>query len=171
MDSLLLVLFLISAIGLIGLALLLWQTKTHKKQTIQKESINLAENSAAPQIKEPIKREELKIIRLIAKEPYLGTQLVQALQAAHLHYGEMGIFHRYYLESDRRKILFSVASLVRPGAFDCESMSHTQYPGLCFFMIMPQLTDPDSIFALMLQTAEQLQRDLGGSIEVCQRNN
>lgn len=111
--------------------------------------------------------EKLIVLYIMSKpeQPFLGYELLQALTAAGLHYGKLNIFHYYEKSSDNKdeNILFSLASAVEPGIIDVDNIGAFTCPGLTLFM-HAEIKNPEAIFELMLQTAEQLAEDLGGTI-------
>lgn len=95
---------------------------------------------------------------------FAGYELLQALLAANLRFGEMSIFHRYQEDIEKPKILFSVASATEPGTFDLNAMGSYSCTGLTLFMRTDQTTEPQKVFDMMLATAKQLAEDLSGEI-------
>lgn len=108
--------------------------------------------------------QEFVVIFLIAppRRPFAGYELLQALQAAGLEFGDMNIFHRYSDNEDA--VLFSVASAVEPGIFDLTNIGGFFCPGLSLFMPIQTNIDMRDAFELMLETAEQLAEDLEANI-------
>lgn len=113
---------------------------------------------------QPIIKKEFIVLYLIAPpdHPFVGYELLQSLQAAGLHYGEMNIFH--YYASERKQKLFSVASAVEPGIFDLANIGAFSCPGLSLFMLVAAHQEPLAVFDLLLETAEQLAEDLHGTL-------
>lgn len=95
---------------------------------------------------------------------FAGYELLQALLASNLRFGEMSVFHRYQEELEKPKILFSVASATEPGIFDLNSMGSYSCSGLSLFMRVDQTDQPQKVFDMMLATARQLADDLSGEI-------
>jgi cell division protein ZipA len=102
------------------------------------------------------------------KRPFAGYELLQALQAAGLRFGDMNIFHRYAETEEEAvqygPILFSVASAVEPGIFDLANIGAFFCPGLTLFMMLQPEMDQIQCFELLLETAEQLAQDLDGTV-------
>lgn len=96
--------------------------------------------------------------------PFVGYELLQAMLAVNLRFGEMNIFHRHSAASGEGKILFSVASAVEPGIFDMADIGGFSCPGLCLFMSPDQVEDPFATFELLLETVHQLADDLAGTV-------
>jgi len=114
----------------------------------------------------PVKK-DIIVLYLIAppKQPYMGYELLQAVLAAGLRYGEMDIFHYYKQQADGEdKILFSLASAVEPGIFDMANIGSVSCVGLSIFMNPAGNNDPTETFELMIETAQQLVNDLGGQL-------
>lgn len=113
----------------------------------------------------PDEQSKVITIRMLPQTGQLlsGEQLVHALRAAGLQYGQFGIFHRM----DPRKpahALFSVASLVEPGSFDLNQVEESEYPGINFFMVLPGPDDMLVAFDEMLNAARSLAESLGANL-------
>jgi cell division protein ZipA len=72
-----------------------------------------------------------------AGETLHGPDIVVACEKAGLAYGHMGIFHRLDDQHPERGPIFSLANLVKPGAFDLERLHEIRTPGLSLFMTLP----------------------------------
>lgn len=107
----------------------------------------------------------LIILNLFADpdKPYRGYELLQALLSCGLRYGKQGIFHRQE-QIVGGAVLFSVASAVEPGIFDLPKISSFSTPGLTLFTEISKVSKPAEVFSLMLKTAQDLTRHLGGTI-------
>lgn len=110
--------------------------------------------------------EMLFVFHLLAhpERPYTGYELLQSISSAGFHYGAMNIFH-YHLENDKNKPrLFSLAQSVEPGIFDLDHVAEMQCPGLCLFMSINPSEQTIERFELLLETAQTLLQDLGGTL-------
>jgi cell division protein ZipA len=97
-------------------------------------------------------------------KPYIGYELLQALLAAGLRYGEKQIFHRHEHKSGKGAVLFHLASANAPGTFELAKMGGFSCPGLSFFMVLNNKIDNALAFETLLDTANQLAEDLGGEL-------
>lgn len=115
--------------------------------------------------------EDLVIMNVLAKQSqtFASYDLLQALAAAGMQYGEMKIFHYYHSTPKGKVKLFSLASATNPGYFDMDNMGELACKGLTLFMRMSEIPDPEYAFELMLNTAEQLADDLEGDLFTGQR--
>src|SRR3990167_6942283 len=52
--------------------------------------------------------------------PYNGYELLQALLTNGLRYGDRNIFHRHETKTGRGRVLFSLASVNKPGTFELD---------------------------------------------------
>ena len=104
-------------------------------------------------------------INLIAKQgdKYSGPAILAACKEVGLIAGDMQIFHRYASDA-RKKVQFSMASLVEPGVFPLKSMDGFSTPGLVLFCQLPGPGDSLAIFSDMLYTAQRLLATLGGEL-------
>jgi cell division protein ZipA len=99
------------------------------------------------------------------QQTFSGYELLQALLAAGLRFGEMNIFHRYQQDNGQGPILFSLASATEPGTFDIQQMGTFSCQGLSMFMELsghPQIDEER--FDLLLTTARQLAEDLAAVV-------
>ncbi len=97
--------------------------------------------------------------------PYGGYELLQALLSNGLRYGDQQIFHYYQSQQPDSGVLFSCASVVKPGTFDLPNMGGFSTPGLVLFFDAQTVKDPKHAFDQLLQTVDGMVDDLGG--EVC----
>ena len=106
------------------------------------------------------------VIYLIAPvhQNYRGYELLQALLTAGLRFGSQKIFHRYQDKQVKEPILFSLASIQKPGTFEISRMGAHHCPGLVLFMTVDGSVDHLYAFELMIETAKQLEEDLGGEL-------
>ena len=136
------------------------QVKIDEQQNPPPATSSIEKKSAAD--------EQMDIIALhvmAPKEyPYSGYELLQALLANGLRYGEMNIFHRHETKTGRGAILFSLASVNKPGAFELPKMGSFSCPGLILFMVLKSTVDAMTAFDVMLETGRQLSEDLGGEV-------
>lgn len=107
--------------------------------------------------------DDLIVISVVAKQgnAFAGYDLLQAITATGMKFGEMNIFHYYSAYS--AKPLFSLASLTEPGDFDWDLIGNFSCTGLSLFM-HTSVEQPEEVFALMVATAEQLADDLDGEL-------
>lgn len=92
---------------------------------------------------------------------FKGTELMDAIQASGMHYGDMQIFH-YQSDED---ILFSLVNMVKPGVFDLSKLDELKTPGVSLFVQMPNAQgDGLEAFDTMLTVAQQLAKKLLGEL-------
>jgi cell division protein ZipA len=96
--------------------------------------------------------------------PFSGYDLVQALEANNLHFGEMDIYHRHKYKNGKGPLYFSVASAVSPGTLNRRSLGTLSTPALALFMQLDNAKYDRIVFKQMLATAHQLARALGGVV-------
>lgn len=105
-----------------------------------------------------------KIVSLLIAQPtgqpMAGVELHAALAGQRLSFGVRQIYHRML----RNEIVFSVASLLKPGHLDPAQAEDFQTPGLTLFMVLPgPVRAPDAIRD-MISTADKLARALGAEV-------
>lgn len=111
-------------------------------------------------------KEELLVLCVMAAPGtcFASYDLLQAISAAGLRYGEMNIFH-YFPSDTSAKKLFSLLSAEEPGEFSLDSMGDFSCRGLMLFMEPEKLPDPAAAFRIMLEKATQLAEDLNGEVK------
>lgn len=119
--------------------------------------------NADPALQGDVER-KLIVIHLAARGGVItGPAIEQACAAAQLDLGEMSIFHRHDPETGR--VLFSLASMVEPGAFPKDAMKDFKTPGLSLFTQLPGARDGLEVYADMLATATQIAGLLNAEIQ------
>ncbi len=93
-----------------------------------------------------------------------GEHLLQALLSLGCRYGDMNIFHRYEQSNGDGQVMFSIASMVKPGTLDIDKMQELSIPGVVLFFTYPGTFEPLIIYDLMMKTAYQLARFLDADI-------
>lgn len=85
-----------------------------------------------------------------------GPELVVAAEKVGLEFGDMGIFHRLVEGRPELGPVFSVASMVKPGAFDMARIGELRVPGLTVFMTLPAPVRALDAWDAMLPAAQRL---------------
>ncbi|MGH8176459.1 MAG: cell division protein ZipA C-terminal FtsZ-binding domain-containing protein [Steroidobacter sp.] len=119
-------------------------------------------SSESPQPRRSERRKILSL-RLAASPQRLdGAKLLEVLQAESLQHGKYDVFHR--LHEDGVSI-FSIASMVEPGAFDVAKMPETQYPGITLFAQLPGPVPGMHALNELIACARKLQQSIGGTLQ------
>jgi cell division protein ZipA len=184
-DYLLIILPAIVFLGIFGLILVIWQYGNfrNKKEPVTQNIVTAEDENASLSAHKPLfsnpppvdekmvqtssaKTQTLIILQLLATEerPYRGYELVQTLSSAGFRYGAMNIFHYYVDQDEKKQRLFSLASSIEPGTFDLDHIGEIDTPGLCLFMSLKAHENALNSFELMLETAQLLIQDLGGTL-------
>jgi len=131
-------------------------------QTIEKTNEVLAATHEKNKMMPP----NLLVLSVMAKKNsrFESYDLLQAISAAGMQFGEMNIFHYYQPTPVGKIALFSLASANKPGDFDLNNIAEFSCSGLMMFMDIAQAPDPQYAFKLMLETAERLAEDLDGGL-------
>ena len=97
---------------------------------------------------------------------FTGMRIQTVAAAAHLRLdAASGLFERRTDEGAAgRDLVFAMAHLRKPGAFDVDTLSQLRTPGLLLFMNLPGPLEDMQALDLMVLAADQLARELGGSI-------
>jgi cell division protein ZipA len=105
-------------------------------------------------------------INVVARDDdFEGLDIVRAIQGEQLELGDMDIFHRHNDRGGKGPVLFSMASMVKPGIFPRESMEEFRTPGLTLFAQLPGPRDGLELFSEMHSTAEHLALELNGELQ------
>ena len=119
-------------------------------------------SSEAPQSRRVERRKILSLRLAMAPQRIEGAKLLEALLAESLQHGKYNIFHRLHADGS---IVFSVASMVEPGAFDLEKMGETLYPGMTMFTQLPGPVPGMHALNELVACARRLQANLGGTLQ------
>jgi cell division protein ZipA len=119
-------------------------------------------SSEAPQSRRIERRKILSLRLAMAPQRIEGAKLQEALVAESLQHGKYGIFHRLHPDGS---IVFSVASMVEPGAFELEKMGETLYPGVTMFTQLPGPVPGMHALNELIACARRLQANLGGTLQ------
>ncbi|MGH8582029.1 MAG: cell division protein ZipA C-terminal FtsZ-binding domain-containing protein [Gammaproteobacteria bacterium] len=104
-------------------------------------------------------------LRARSGKPYGGPVIRSAAEAAGMRYGEKDIFHHHGVGGlSSRSGLFSLANMFEPGSFDLARLNDCRTEGLVLFMQLPAAVSGQLVFELMLSTALELQKRLGGDL-------
>jgi cell division protein ZipA len=107
----------------------------------------------------PEDRRTIVGLRIVGRngEKLTGGSLRQALLGEGLRHGELDIFHRPLADG---RVIFSAASLTRPGSFDLEHMDSQLYLGLNLFAVLPGVLAGDETFDRMVDSAQRISQRL-----------
>ena len=125
-----------------------------------------ARESAAHEASErPVPPPMLVVLNVLAPKgrAFTGTSLLEAMAAAGLKHGEMGIFH-YHAQPEGGEAIFSVANLLEPGRFDVDNMVGFSTPGVAMFMRLPGPMDGLEAVEKMIEAGHVLANQLGGEL-------
>ena len=104
-------------------------------------------------------------IRAHERRPFGGPELVRALNAVGMRYGEMSIFHHFGagdLVCD--SAVFSAANMFEPGTFDLPRIEAFRTTGIVLFLQLPGPLEGPVAFELLLNTAQRLAELSGGEL-------
>ena len=103
-------------------------------------------------------------VKVSKNNPIPGAQLIASLLTLGFKFGESDIFHRHVNSNGKGPILFSLASMFKPGVFDVEHMETQQYYGLSLFMSLPIEGDAHQVFNMMHNAARKLADEFGAQV-------
>lgn len=148
------------------------EPETEKKEESRSQQFSFrffGGNDAKEKMEEPQEPElPLKIIQIniVPQEGrFSGDDILCAVSDVNMEYGEWGIYHSYDPASESHKPVFSLASMVEPGAFPSEGMETYSTPGLALFARLPGPKDGLTTFSELLFTAERLATLLEGTLQ------
>jgi cell division protein ZipA len=118
--------------------------------------------SSAPAPQQPSQMNDLLVISVVAPQgaQFGSYDLLQAISATGMQFGDMNIFH-YKIGNET---LFSLSSATEPGDFNLDRMGDFSCDGLTLFTNLREVSNPEQVFDLMLNAAEQLAEDLDGEL-------
>ena len=122
-----------------------------------------ADEARAPGGAQRAGRELLVVLTVVTQDEsdLLGPVIQRALGAFDLEPDNHGMFHHYgNRRGQMRAPVFSVSSILEPGAFDLEAMDRVATPGLCLFMRRPGPLPATVAFDLMLDVGSRMSRSL-----------
>lgn len=96
--------------------------------------------------------------------PFRGPMLLDALEAAHLEYGDMQIFHRNEVVDGSERHLFSAANIMEPGTFDLSAMENFTTEGIVMFMQVASGADAVHAFDAMVESAMIMADELSATV-------
>lgn len=137
--------------------------------SIKSENIQSANQAMPPKVeqaKPELKQPEVITLTImsIGKRPFAGYDVIKALQDCHLHHGEFDIYHRHKYRNGKGPLLFSVASVVKPGTINPRRVGELSTPGLALFMSLNNPKHDRSVFKQVLATAHEIAKTLGGVV-------
>lgn len=123
----------------------------------QYEEEDYADLEQEPEVKKP-KTHDFIALTVIPKQytQFSGISLQAALSKNHFRYGQQKLFHRHLQDNPAQPILYSVASLAKPGFFELTTMSLQSFPGILIYLLLDDVEDPVTAFEKMLTCARQL---------------
>ena len=112
---------------------------------------------------------EVLVVNVSARvgQDFGGDAIMSAARDVGLVPGDMEILHRFDETSGR--VLFSMASMVKPGTFPFRSMSDFSTPGLALFAQLPGVRPPLEIYDTLLSAGDRLAALLDGRLQDEQR--
>ncbi|AMX02774.1 cell division protein ZipA [Microbulbifer thermotolerans] len=137
--------------------------KPAKKHTVDAEVGE--EHKREQREKSPV--EEVLIINVVAPDgdSFDGKDILRAVMAAGMRFGEMDIFHYHQGGADDGPVVFSLANMVVPGVFDLARMEAFSTPGLSLFLALPIEEEAIKAFEQLLTTSRQIAELLGGELK------
>jgi len=99
------------------------------------------------------------------KGRFAGPDILRAVEGTGLRAGERDIFHRHAGKNGTGPVLFSMASMVNPGAFPLQAMEGFHTPGLTLFAQLPSPQDGLILFSDLLVSARHIATELGGELQ------
>jgi cell division protein ZipA len=173
-------LFLIIFLSILSIYFLLYFFRIRKKKT-EKEVMptdNSSDASSEQQTPAAIEtkpahaknasigKDEWIVLKVVAakEKPYQGYEMIQTLLAEGLRFGRMNIFHRHQQNNGKGTVLFSLASIAKPGTFDLNNIGALKCLGFTLFFSITRVENPKDVLNLMIETAQNIAEELGGEL-------
>lgn len=99
-----------------------------------------------------------------------GEDIVVAAEKAGLTYGYMQVFHRLVESKASDGPIFSMASILKPGNFEMDTISDMETPAIAFFMTLPGPLPALDAWEKMEPTAQRMAELLDGVLLDDSRN-
>lgn len=96
-------------------------------------------------------------------ESFSGVKILKTLEGAGFKANERGIFN--YYSKDEADVLFSIVSMVKPGAIPVQELNEFKTPGLTLFSDLSGFENGIALFSLMLSKAKTIAAELGGELQ------
>jgi cell division protein ZipA len=93
-----------------------------------------------------------------------GSDIAVAAEKVGLKFGAMHIFHRLVDSRPDSEPVFSMANMVKPGAFDMQRIVELKTPGITLFVTLPGPLPALDAWEAMLPTARRLAELLDGQL-------
>lgn len=108
---------------------------------------------------------EVLVVNVSARvgQNFSGDAIMSAARDVGLVPGDMDILHRF--DETSGTILFSMASMVKPGTFPLRSMSEFSTPGLALFAQLPAVRTPLEVYDTLLSAGDRLAALLDGRLQ------
>lgn len=116
--------------------------------------------AAAVEAKPQVQKIVSLLIAQPTGQPMSGLELHAALESQRLIFGARQIYHRM----TKNEVVFSVASLLKPGHLDPAMADDFQTPGLTLFMVLPGPVRAADAMRDMIATADKLALALGAEV-------
>ena len=115
---------------------------------------------------------EVLVCNVMAREgsELHGDDLLEALITSGLKFGDMNIFHKRFRGTNNGPVIFSVANILNPGAFDPNAMADLRTIGVSLFLALPSPIKNLEAFEQMLDAAIRLKDSLDGELKDDHRN-
>lgn len=98
-------------------------------------------------------------------QKFSGYELMQAILAAGLRFGEGNLFHKYQHANSQGIVMFSLAAATTTGTFDLQNIESFSVRGLCLYMRLSGNTSIDGErLDLMISTAKSLSSSLNANL-------
>lgn len=144
-----------------------------EEEAAQADEVSVVEAPETQQAERPLAganrpaAQEVVVVNVHCRgeDGFPGRDLRKLFESCGMEHGDMAIYHRHEQPDTTSPVQFSVASAVKPGTFDPESMATEHYTGISFFMSLPGPSDPLTAFEYMLETAQCVVHNLGGELK------
>jgi cell division protein ZipA len=124
----------------------------------------LAPSPAAVQKKPELDPLLIQVSVSARRYPFKGAAVMELAETCGLHPGEMDIFHCLDEFDEGTRTYFSMANMVKPGAFPFDDMAHFTTPGLLLFAQLKGDPEDMTILDEMIATARKLAMGLNGDV-------
>ncbi|WP_373509588.1 cell division protein ZipA C-terminal FtsZ-binding domain-containing protein [Thiocapsa sp.] len=128
------------------------------------ESEPVSDDELDPDMPDQIEPLLIQLSVSARREPFAGSELMDAADICGLRPGRMDIFHCLDEFDHDTRIYFSMANMVKPGTFPFDAMDDFTTPGLMLFAQLDGRPEDITILEEMIATARKLASELDGEV-------
>ncbi len=104
----------------------------------------------------------LIIINSLAKNYYNINQIYDFMEERSIIMNDIGYFEKFHLDKYKSFLKYSITNILNPGFLDKNKLKYLRIKGLSFFMQIPMILEPLSVFNEMLVDVKKFSKRNNG---------